>query len=151
MRHRIRHPSIAAILAFAILGLVACGGDGAPAPTVSGPTAPASPPGILDITSVAQFEAEIAKPRPGVVVVADFHAEWCGPCRKLGPELVALAAANPGRLYVLKIDTDQHPALTERFQAETIPLLVKFSDGKESARKLGYEGKERLTAWVGVP
>lgn len=138
-----------------VLALASCGGDGAAvtvAPTGAAP-APASGQveGILDITSVAQFDAEIAKPRPGTVVVADFHAEWCGPCKLLGPDLVALAQANPGKLLVLKVDVDQHQQLAERFQVESIPLLVKFAGGKEVARNVGYEGREKVAAWLGVP
>ncbi|HEX3135075.1 MAG TPA: thioredoxin family protein [Planctomycetota bacterium] len=103
------------------------------------------------MTTPAQFDAEIAKTRPGAVVVADFHAEWCGPCKKLGPELVALAAAHPGKLYVLKVDIDQQPKLADRFQVESIPLLVKFKDGKESERSLGYSGKDKLATWLAIP
>ncbi len=130
-----------------VLVLVSCGGANA-TPTVTVGPAPAE---VIEITTPEQFDAEIAKARPGAVVVADFHAEWCGPCKKLGPELVALAAANPGKLYVLKIDVDQQPKLAERFQVESIPLLVKFTDGKESERNVGYGGKDKLAAWLEIP
>lgn len=142
-------PSLACI---AVLALAACGGDGATVTATPGPTAAAAavPAEIIEITSPAQFDAEIAKPRPDAVVVADFHAEWCGPCKRLGPDLVALAAAHPGRLYVLKVDVDQQPKLAERFQVESIPLLVKFAGGKETARSVGYGGKEKLAEWLGL-
>lgn len=136
-----------------ILVLVSCGGADPGTTTPASPTvavAPA-PAGIIDITTPAQFDAEIAKDRPGAVVVVDFHAEWCGPCKKLAPELAALATAHPGKLYVLKVDIDQQPRLAERFQVESIPLLVKFKDGKESERSLGYGGKEKLAAWLAIP
>jgi thioredoxin len=158
---------LAASLVFVLaLILVSCGGadSAAPAPATSAPTSAQAPaptavgaavgaaiPEIIDITNAAQFDAEIAKARPGAVLVVDFHAEWCGPCKKLAPDLVALATAHPGKLYVLKVDIDQQPQLAERFQVESIPLLVKFKDGKESERSLGYPGKEKLTAWLGIP
>jgi thioredoxin len=124
--------------------LAACGGgDTAMAPV-------AAPPEVIDITSTAQFEAEVAKAHAGAVVVADFHAEWCGPCKKLGPELIALAAANPGRLYVLRIDIDQQPDLAARFLVESIPLLVKFTGGKAGERQPGYVGKEALAQWLAI-
>ena len=110
------------------------------------------PPEVIEITSTAQFEAEIAKPRPGATVIADFHAAWCAPCRKLGPELVALAQQHPGKLFVLRVDFDQHPQLADRYQAESLPLLVKFTDGKETARMVGIEkDKAKFRAWLGLP
>jgi thioredoxin-like negative regulator of GroEL len=147
--------------------LTACGGKGMEAQDVAvtvtaTPAAPAEaapansmpavlPPEVIDITSSEQFDAEIAKARPEAVVVADFHAEWCLPCRKLGPELVALAQANPGKFLVLRVDFDQHPKLIERFQVEVLPLVVKFKDGKEVARLPGYEkDKAKFAAWLGI-
>ena len=151
--HPIRPVIAAPLCCLLVLGLASCGDGTAGGTTVTATPVSAAPmpAEVIEITSLAQFDAEIAKPRPGAVVVADFHAEWCGPCKKLGPELVALAAAHPGKLYVLKVDIDQHPKLAERFQAESIPLLVKFSDGKEGARQVGYGGKEKLVGWLAIP
>lgn len=134
-----------------VLALVSCGGADSTTPSTPTVTVGSTPAEIIDITTPAQFDAEIAKARPGAVVVVDFHAEWCGPCKKLAPDLVALATAHPGKLYVLKVDIDQQPQLAERFQVESIPLLVKFKDGKESERSLGYSGKEKLAVWLGIP
>ncbi len=132
--------------------LVSCGGEHAKPATAVPVGAGLPTEGVLEISSIAQFNAEIARDVPGVVVVADFHAEWCGPCRLLSPDLVALATAHPGKLVVLKVDIDQHPQLAARFQAESIPLLVTFRAGKESARQVGYPGsKERLAAWLALP
>jgi thioredoxin len=143
-----------ALLCFVCTGLlllVACGGGETTAgSTTSAAPAAAAPEEVITITSVEQFDAEIAKARPGAVVVADFHAEWCGPCKKLGPELNALATINPGKLYVLKVDIDQQPKLAERFQVESIPLLVKFVDGKAGERQLGFQNKDKLKAWLAI-
>jgi len=135
------------LLCALVLVLSSCGGADA-TPAVSVGPAPAE---VIEITTPAQFDAEIAKARPGAVVVADFHAEWCGPCKKLGPDLAALAGAHPGKLYVLKVDIDQQPKLAERFQVESIPLLVKFKDGKETERNVGYSGKDKLAQWLAIP
>lgn len=139
------------LIAGLLVILVACGGGetAASAPTASTPeTAP--PEEIITITSVEQFDAEVAKARPGAVVVADFHAEWCGPCKKLGPELIGLATLNPGKLYVLKVDIDQQPKLAERYQVESIPLLIKFVGGKAGERQLGFQNKDKLKAWLAI-
>jgi thioredoxin len=134
------------LLFVSVVMVAACGGAG----TGAAGTGAATSPDVLEIASAEQFDAELAKARPGVVVVADFHAEWCGPCKRLGPDLVALANANPGKLVVLKVDVDQHQQLAGRFQVESIPLLVKFADGKETARQVGYPGKAAVAQWLGL-
>ena len=143
-----------------VLALAACGSNDATVTPTSIPAAPTKeangmpsvlPPEVIEITSLEQFDAEIAKPRPDAVVIADFHAEWCVPCRKLGPELVAIALAHPGKFFVLRVDFDEHPKLVDRYQAETLPLLVKFKDGKEVARQIGIEkDKEKFAGWLGI-
>ena len=149
------------VLMFAVvLGLVGCGDQNAAVAITPAPAPPTTeangmpsvlPPEVIEITSTEQFDAEIAKPRPDAVVIADFHAEWCAPCRKLGPELVTIALAHPGKFFVLRVDFDQHPKLVERFQVETLPLLVKFTGGKESARHEGYEkDKAKFATWLGI-
>jgi thioredoxin len=139
------HYTTTAVLLWSVLLVTACGGGGDAAGSGA-----ATSPDVLEIASTAQFDAELAKDRPGVVVVADFHAEWCGPCKRLGPDLVALANANPGKLVVLKVDVDQHQHLAGRFQVESIPLLVKFAGGKETARQVGYPGKAAVAQWLGL-
>jgi thioredoxin 1 len=111
----------------------------------------ADTPGIVHIKSAKEFDAFIAasKDAKGVVVV-DFHAEWCGPCKLLGPELDALVKANPGKLAVLKVDVDQNPELATRFNVSSIPVVVKMAGGKEAARQVGFGGKEKLAAFVGL-
>ena len=108
-------------------------------------------PGIIHIKSAKEFDAFIAANKDGKgVVVVDFHAEWCGPCKLLGPELEALVKANPGKLAVLKVDVDQNPELSERFKISSIPVVIKMAGGKEAAREVGFGGKEKLAAFVGV-
>lgn len=154
-----RFPAVIVLCAL-VLALVACG-EKDETVTVTPATAPPTkeangmpsvlPPEIIEITSTEQFDAEIAKPRPDAVVIADFHAEWCLPCRKLGPELVEIALAHPGKFFVLRVDFDQHPKLVDRFQVETLPLLVKFKDGKETARQVGIEkDKGKFAGWLGI-
>lgn len=143
-------PTILTVLCVISLFLASCGEEDAKSSGTPPSTALTSTD-VFDITSIAQFDAEIAKARPGVVVVADFHAEWCGPCKALGPDLVALALAHPGKLIVLKVNIDDQPQLGNRFQADSIPLLVKFSGGKESERQVGYGGKDKLATWLALP
>lgn len=72
-----------------------------------------------------------------VPVVVDLWAAWCGPCRMIGPVLEDLAARHAGRLKVVKVDIDANPSLAQRFQAQSIPLLVVLRDGREVDRIVG--------------
>ena len=74
------------------------------------------------------FEAEIEK-HEGLVVV-DFWATWCGPCRMIAPILVQLATEYAGKVKVAKVDVDTNIRTATRFNVRSIPLLLFFKDGK---------------------
>jgi thioredoxin 2 len=82
----------------------------------------------------ATFAAESTASVP---VVVDFWAQWCAPCRMIGPVLEDLAARHAGRLKVVKVDVDANPDLAARFGARSIPLLVVLRDGREVERIVG--------------
>lgn len=108
-------------------------------------------PGVIHIKNAKEFDAYIAASKDGKgVVVVDFHAEWCGPCKRLAPELEALVKANPGKLAVLKVDVDQNPELAQRFNVSSIPVVVKMQGGKEAAREVGFGGRAKLEAFIGL-
>jgi thioredoxin len=145
-----------ATFAAAILLLAACQ-EGAPQATAPAPAAAApvaavavaaEVPGIVHIASAKEFDVRLAQQRG--LVVLEFHAEWCGPCKLLAPELEALVKANPGRLVVFKIDVDRNPELATRFAIDPIPVLVKLEGGKESARQVGFGGRAKLAAFLGL-
>jgi len=104
---------------------------------------------VVDITSAKQFDEIIAasKGKPQAVVV-DFHAEWCGPCKKLAPELKKLADEQAGKVVVLKIDVDKVGDLAQRHGVKSIPALFLYKDGKQTAQTVGFQTKDQLAAWV---
>jgi thioredoxin 1 len=94
----------------------------------------------------AEFERE-ALAAEGVVLV-DFWAGWCPPCRRLAPALESLAAAYEGRLTVLKVDVDENPELAARYGIRSIPTLILFRDGRVADRRLGALPMDDLTRFV---
>jgi thioredoxin len=85
-------------------------------------------------------------------VLADFWAEWCGPCRMMHPVLEGLSQEWKGKATVVKINTDEQPELAQRFGISTIPTLILFDKGKEVHRVSGAVPAAALKAsfarWV---
>ncbi len=94
--------------------------------------------------SDATFDEEIGSATEPVIV--DFWAEWCGPCKKIGPILEQLAEDHAGKVRVAKLNVDENPETGRRFQVMSIPTLVVFQDGQPKARVVGAKSKSDLEA-----
>ena len=95
---------------------------------------------VLHITK-DNFEQEVLQSEK--VVLLDFFATWCGPCRMVSPILEDIAAENAD-IKVVKIDVDQEPELANRFGVSSIPLLVVMKDGKVVNQALGARPKNQI-------
>ena len=84
------------------------------------------------------FEKKIAK---GVVLV-DFWAPWCGPCKMAGPVIDELAEEYKGKVVVSKVNIDEDQELAEKYGVMSVPTVVLFKEGKEVERVMGFVGKE---------
>ena len=77
-------------------------------------------------------------------VLVDFWAEWCGPCKMIGPSLEEISKDYAGRLKVVKLNVDDAPETARRFEVMSIPTLILFKDGEPSLRIIGAKGKGQL-------
>jgi thioredoxin len=90
------------------------------------------------------FDDETSK---GVVLV-DFWAEWCGPCRRLAPTVDALASEFDGRATVAKLNVDENPNIPGRFAVRGIPTLLLFKEGQLAETIVGLRSKEDIAQMI---
>ena len=101
-------------------------------------------PWIVD-SDAAAFDEEIGASMP---VLVDFWAPWCGPCRAVSPLVEQMGRDYAGRLKVVKLNTDDAPAIAARYRVQGIPLLVVLQGGREVDRVVGAVPAGRLRAML---
>ena len=96
-------------------------------------------------TSISQYEGQLSS---STLVLVDFGAEWCPPCRKMEPVLQSFMKENEGKLTLVKMDGGVETSLMTELKVEALPTFILYRNGKEVKRKQGLVSKEEFTSWI---
>jgi len=96
--------------------------------------------------SDASFEEDVLKSDGPVVV--DFWAEWCGPCKMIGPSLEEISEEMGGKVKVVKLNIDDNPSIPSKYGVRGIPTLMVFKDGEVKSTQVGANPKSKIADWI---
>ncbi len=97
-------------------------------------------------TTDSNFSEDVLRSEKPVLV--DFWAEWCGPCKAIGPALEEIADEKKDSLSVVKLNIDENPLTPQKYNVRGIPTLLIFKDGEVVAEKMGALPKSQLEGWI---
>lgn len=97
-----------------------------------------------DIQTLSDSTFDEAIGASDTVVLVDFWAEWCGPCKMIAPTLEEIATEQRGKLAIAKLNVDDNPDTARRYDVMSIPTLLVFKDGEQVKRIVGAKGKGQL-------
>lgn len=99
-------------------------------------------------TKVSDSDFETAVLKADGPVLVDYWAEWCGPCKMIGPALEEIAAEMNGKITIAKLNIDENPQTPTKYGVRGIPTLMLFNGGEVVATKVGAMPKSQLSEWV---
>ncbi len=103
---------------------------------------------LIEQIKDADFQQSVIENSKNQPILVDFWAEWCGPCKALGPILESVASQLNGKVSVKKINIDENPQTPANFGIRSIPTIILFKDGSVKDTKIGLNSEEDLKNWV---
>jgi thioredoxin 1 len=100
----------------------------------------------LPSLQISDFDSKVVK--SSLPVILDFGAEWCSPCKRLAPIIDGLASEWAGKATFFEVDADTSPELVGKFQVMSLPTIIVIKGGKEAARTVGLQAKEKLVELI---
>ena len=101
---------------------------------------------VIEIHDEENFTNNVLNSETPVLV--DFWAEWCGPCKQIGPDLEEISVEMEGQIKVVKVDVDSNPSTAAALGVRGIPALFLFKGGEVVSNKVGAAPKTALKTWI---
>ena len=98
------------------------------------------------IITDSNFDEEIKNSQ--IPILVDFWAEWCGPCKMIGPALEEISEEMKNDIRITKLNIDENPSTPQQYGVRGIPTLLLFKNGEVVAEKIGALSKTKLTEWI---
>ena len=124
------------------------GGSYAGQMTASAQPASAAPSANIKDTTTRDFGADVIEASRDQLVLVDFWAPWCGPCKQLAPIIEKVVGEAAGRVKLVKLDIDQHPAIPGQLGIQSIPAVVAFKDGRPVDGFMGAVPESQIRAFI---
>ena len=99
-------------------------------------------------TSTAGFKADVMEASKQALVLVDFWADWCGPCKQLAPLLEKVVRGYGGKVRLVKLNVDQHPSIPGQLRIQSLPTVYAFRDGKPLDGFMGLQPETAIKAFI---
>ncbi|XP_005100694.1 thioredoxin, mitochondrial [Aplysia californica] len=103
---------------------------------------------VINVQDEEDFKKRVLEASATTPIVVDFHAEWCGPCKILGPRLESLMSKEQGKVTMAKVDIDDHSDLAMEYGVRSVPTVVAIKNGKIQNQFVGVIDDDQIKAFI---